>query len=484
MTGRRVLVLGGGLAGIAAALACADAGSRVTLIEAKPRLGGLTSSFRHGELVVDNGQHVFLRCCTSYLALLDRLGVRDQVALQRRLDVPVADAASGRTFHIRRNGLPAPLHLGSSLLRYRALTLRQRLRVMTAAAALARVDADDPATDQRSFGAWLADHGQDARMVEALWDLVGVATLNAPAAGASLALAATVFQLGLLQKAPAGDIGWSRVPLQQLHGDAAVAALSAGGAEVLLGAKAEGLSRRDGEWVVEVRDRSPLTADAVVLALPPTAVERLLPAGAVLASSGSRRAGQPLPLGWSSALGAVPIVNVHVVYDRRVLDEPFVAGLGSPVQWVFDRTDQAGVAAGQYVAVSLSAAEDYVDLPVARMREIFLPALERLLPRARGAAVIDFFVTRERAATFRPAPGNRTFRPGPRTTLPNVVVAGAWTDTGWPATMEGAVRSGRAAAEVLLEQPSATRATSATHRAMGDSPSVQASTLPAPEVVP
>jgi uncharacterized protein with NAD-binding domain and iron-sulfur cluster len=191
-----------------------------------------------------------------------------------------------------------------------------------------------------------------------------------------------------------------------------------------------------------------LVTDRIVCAVPPGPAERLLPAGAL-----------PLPEGWADRLGSTPIVNVHVVYDRRVLDTEidtgFAAGVDTPVQWVFDRTGQSGAAAvygprAQYLAVSLSAADDLVGLPAATLRERFLPALEALLPAARDATVLDSFVTREPHATFRGAPGQAALRPGPRTALPGLYVAGAWTDTGWPATMEGAVRSGVAAADALL----------------------------------
>ncbi len=451
----RTVVLGGGLAGITAALDCTDAGRRVTLLETKPRLGGLTTSFPHGDLIVDNGQHVFLRCCTSYRLLLERLGVGSAVTLQNRLDVPVLEPG-GKLARIRRRRLPAPLHLGSALLRYRPLTLGRRLRILPAALALRRVDPTAPAIDEQSFGDWLARHGQDQRTVAALWDLVGIATLNAPAAQTSLALAATVFQRGLLQQAAAGDIGWSLVPLDELHGKAAAAALGRAGATVRLRAKAERLSRRGGEWVVGLAGGESVPADEVVVALPPRAAERLLPPGAAHGAAGAE-----LSRGWSERLGAAPIVNVHVRYDRRVLDQPFVAGLGTPVQFVFDRTAQSGPPAGQrsgqYLAVSLSAADQWVDLPVARLREIFLPALADLLPAARNAEVRDFFVTREREATFRPSPGSRSSRPVAATGLPGLVLAGAHTDTGWPATMEGAVRSGSAASRVLLDGRAADR---------------------------
>jgi uncharacterized protein with NAD-binding domain and iron-sulfur cluster len=149
-------------------------------------------------------------------------------------------------------------------------------------------------------------------------------------------------------------------------------------------------------------------------------------------------------------LGTSPIVNLHVVYDRPVFEEPFAAGVRSPVQWMFDRTSGSGLESGQYLAISLSAADAELDMTVDDLRTRFLAALADLLPRARDAQVQSFFVTREHAATFRAAPGSRALRPGPRTAIPGLVLAGAWTDTGWPATMEGAVRSGHAAAQEAL----------------------------------
>jgi predicted NAD/FAD-dependent oxidoreductase len=196
-----------------------------------------------------------------------------------------------------------------------------------------------------------------------------------------------------------------------------------------------------GGWEVDVRDAAPVAVDGVVLAVPAPTAEELLPDGA-----------PALAQGWAARLGSAPIVNVHVVLDRQVLHEPFVAGVGTPVQWVFDRTGQSGLASGQYLAVSLSAAQAWIDRPSADVLGEILPALRALLPGMAGAEVRDAFVTRERAATFAPRPGTAADRPGPRTAVPGLVLAGAWTDTGWPATMEGAVRSGTAAAQALLSE--------------------------------
>lgn len=439
----RVVVVGGGLAGITAALDCTDAGASVTLLEAKPRLGGLTYSMRRGELEVDNGQHVFLRCCTAYRALLDRLGVADQTVLQERLDIPVLSTRDTRPARLRRVRLPAPWHLAPALLGYRLLSPSAKVRAARAVFALRNLRRTDPAADRRSFGDWLRAHGQDAAAIEALWDLIGTATLNARADGASLALAAMVFQVGLLEDAGAADIGWSQVPLGRLHGDAARARLAAVGVTVQTGTRVTDLDRVGADWLVRSRTAQ-YPADVVILAAPPAAAEALLPSGALTATGG-----------WSAQLGSAAIVNIHIVLRERVLTEPFVAVVGSPVQWVFDRTESAGLARGQYLALSVSAADEYIDLPVARLREVFLPELARVLPGLDRDQVVDFFVTRERAATFRPAPGQAGLRPGPRTAKTGLVLAGAWTDTGWPATMEGAVRSGHAAARCALDERAA-----------------------------
>ncbi|MFD7303612.1 hydroxysqualene dehydroxylase HpnE [Streptomyces pharetrae] len=439
--GREAVVVGGGLAGVTAALALADAGVRVTLLEGRPRLGGLAFSFRRGELTVDNGQHVYLRCCTAYRWFLDRIDGAALAPLQDRLDVPVLDLAKpeGRRLgRLRRDALPVPLHLGRSLATYPHLSLAERARVGRAALALKGLDLADPALDEQDFGSWLTAHGQSARAVEALWDLVGVATLNAVAGDSSLGLAAMVFKTGLLSEPGAADIGWARVPLGDLHDRLARRALDAAGVRTVLRSRVTSVSRNgDGRWSVHLPGEH-IGTDAVVLAVPQRETHDLLPEGALDAPERLLR------------IGTAPILNVHVVYDRKVLNTPFLTALGTPVQWVFDRTEASGLTDGQYLALSQSAAQDEIDAPVAELRARYLPELERLLPRTRDAEVRDFFVTRERTATFAPTPGVGRLRPGARTKAPGLCLAGAWTATGWPATMESAVRSGISAADAAL----------------------------------
>ena len=269
---REAVVVGGGLAGTAAALALADAGVRVTLLEGRPRLGGLAFSFQRGGLTVDNGQHVYLRCCTAYRWFLDRVDGAALAPVQDRLDVPVLDAGRGRLGRLRRNALPVPLHLGPSLARYPHLSLAEKAAVGRAALALRHLDPADPALDRQDFGSWLRRHGQSPRAVAALWDLVGVATLNAVADDASLALAAKVFRTGLLSDAGAADIGWAHVPLGELHHTRALTSLDKAGVRTVLRARVRGVTPggEGARWQVETGDET-LTADTVVLAVPPAA---------------------------------------------------------------------------------------------------------------------------------------------------------------------------------------------------------------------
>jgi predicted NAD/FAD-dependent oxidoreductase len=302
--------------------------------------------------------------------------------------------------------------------------------------------------DGQRFGPWLRRRGVDPRSAEALWGLLTVATLNVGIEDASLALAAKVVRTGLLETADGGDIGRLRVPQGAVHHTATLAALRRAGVDVHLRTAVRSVTRTvasdlavetPSAWTVSTDDCS-YPADAVVLAVPPDAAARLLPTGAAVRHEFAER------------LGSAPIVNVHLHYDRPVLPQPFVAVLGSPIQWVFDRTAASGATSGQSVAISLSAAQEWIDRPTAELRAVFSREMARLFLGARAARLRAAVVSRERTATFRQVAGSGAYRPGPASGLPGLALAGAWTDTGWPATMEGAVRSGYAAADHLLSQ--------------------------------
>src|SRR5947208_6104185 len=274
--GRRVAVVGGGLAGITAALDCADAGANVSLLEVRPRLGGAVYSFERDGLCLDNGQHVFLRCCVAYRALLGRLGSERRVHIQPRLEIPVLKPGEDPVV-LRRGSLPAPLHLAGALARYRPVSLPQRAGAARAALALARVGADADGGEEQTLGAWLAERGQSSATISALWDLIALPTLNLPASEASLALGAFVFRTGLLTRADAGDIGFHDRPLGETIGEPALHALAQAGVDVRLGWRVARLALAGARFEVHGGSQE-LDSDAVIVALPHPRAAALLEA--------------------------------------------------------------------------------------------------------------------------------------------------------------------------------------------------------------
>jgi squalene-associated FAD-dependent desaturase len=465
-----VVVVGGGLAGISAAIELAEAGLRVTLLEARPWLGGATCSFARRGLTIDNGQHAFIRGCEAYRDLLAKLGVLHSVAIQDRLYLPVLGAASEQAapsqLALRRSGLPAPLHLASALAGYRQLTVAERVKAAAAAVALPLAALGGRA-GRESLGDWLTKHGQDENARRTFWDVLSVAALGLPSAEADLGLAgaATRTVLGSRENA---DIGIPLVSLSRLHASPAVALLSHLGCRILLGVRAAGcqLSHRGG-YEIAVAPAPPggaagpvsgagrprlIHAAALVLAVPAWEAATLAPAelGADAAA-------------WAR-LQPSPVVSLHVLYASNVTSLPFAAVVDSPVRWVIDKTGPAGLHTGQYLAVSVPAADQLVDLPSSRLRAELLPELERLFPAAADAEVEDLFTTRERRAFIRQVPGSarlRASQPGMR----GLALAGAWTDTGWPDSMEGAVRSGLGAAWKVLRDVAGSGADAAAYQA-------------------
>ncbi|MDT4921570.1 MAG: hydroxysqualene dehydroxylase, partial [Pseudonocardiales bacterium] len=349
------VVVGGGLAGVSAALRLADLGRPVVLVEKRPRLGGAAFSFPRAGLWVDNGQHVFLRCCSAYRWFLDRIGATGDVMLQDALDIPVL-APDGRRARLRRTpGLPAPVHLTAALARYGVLSPLDRARAVRGALALRFLDPGDRRLDERTLGGFLRAHGQNDATIAALWGIVATATLNLDPDEASLALAAKVFRTGLLDSAPAGDVGYAAVPLGRLHDDAAAKALADAGVEVLTDAAVRSVTPAGPVQVETADGPRTIAAHAAVLALPHREAFRVTPSLAQTAAAPA------------AGLGASPILNVHVVYDRRVTELGFAAAVDSPVQWFFDRTDSSGLAAqrpgAQYLAVTVSAAAGLIDEP-------------------------------------------------------------------------------------------------------------------------
>jgi squalene-associated FAD-dependent desaturase len=422
----RAVVVGGGLAGLAAALELADGGHQVTVLEARPTLGGAVQTLpeREGDPdpPPDNGQHIALGCCTDYLAFLERVGSGDAYR-RERLSLPVI-AEDGRVAWIAAGPL--------GLLRYAHVSWRDRLAIARVAWRLRRLVPAE--LDGETFAALLRRLGQSQTAIDRFWDVFIRPALNLRAQEVSAALGVFTVQTALLGERRASDLVLPTRPLGAIHGEAAAAALAERGASVRTNARAADLA----EGAVVLADGERVEADAVVVALPPAESARLL--------------GEPDP-----GLEDSPIVSVHLLFDRPILEFELAALLGSPAHWVFDRgalTDHRP-GQGQYLTVVSSGAPELLEL---RGRALVDTMAAELTGRLGAAKLLWSRVSREPGATFAGRPGTAARRPGPETGRPCVVRAGAWTDTGWPATMESAVRSGRDAASLLVAASSQTPA--------------------------
>jgi squalene-associated FAD-dependent desaturase len=402
----RAVVVGGGLAGLSAALQLVDAGHDVTLLEARPTLGGKVQTLpeREGdpEPPPDNGQHIALGCFTDYLEFLERIGSGDKV---RRLPFELTV--------IDERGRAAKIGYGlGPLLRYRHLPVRDRLRIAVLLARLPRLEPSELET----FGEFLRRHGQTATAIDRFWDVFIRPGLNLRTDEVDAGAGLFTVRTALLGPRRNADLVLPTRPLGAMHGDAAGRVL---GERVRLGERVESLDDLD--------------ADAVVVATPPRESARLL--------------GEP-----ERSLEDSPIVSVHLWFDRKLLSTPLAALLDSDAHWVFDRGALTGHAPerGQYLTVVSSGVPELLEV---RGRELVERIAGQLTARLGAAELLWSRVSREPHATIALRPGVE--RPGVETGRPEVVRAGAWTDTGWPATMESAVRSGRAAAQHVLSIVSA-----------------------------
>ena len=416
----RVVVVGGGLAGCAAALELIGSGHDVTVLEARPTLGGAVQTLpaREGdpEPPPDNGQHIALGCFTDYLRFLEEIDEGGSLRRQR-LALPVVDE-SGRAAFIRPSL--------SAIVRYSHLPMGDRLRILRTLVRLRRVDASS--CDRQTFLAFLRSRmGESDAAVTRFWDVFIRPALNLGCADASATLGVMTVQTALLSGRHASDLVLPAAPLGEMHGQAARRKLEALGGRVQTNARVVHLI----PGAAVLADGERVSGDAFVVAVPPVESSRLLD--------------EPDP-----ELGRSPIVSVHLWFERRLLPFPLAALLDSPAHWVFDRgrlTDNEPER-GQYLTVVSSAVPDLMDV---RGRELVELMRDELTGRFGDARLLWSRVSREPAATFAGTPGTASRRPGPRTARFNVARAGAWTDTGWPATMESAVRSGRAAAQLLSD---------------------------------
>ncbi len=454
-----IAVIGGGLAGLSAALDLTDAGREVVLFERRPYVGGKAYSFQdpNHDVVLDNGQHITMRCCTAFQSFLERIGCADIVRYQDDLAVAVIDPDSEghRVSVIAGGGLrglgrlgrqlfPAPLHMFPSLVTYEHLSVGEKARLALAIEPIRRMsEFERMALDRQSFADWLREHRQTERAIDRFWDLIVLPTCNDRSKDVSATQAIQVFQEGFSRDARAADIGVFVRGLGEVA-ETAYRRLGERGCRMELNTTVRGIvaSEAEARTVHYGRDGS-LDVSAVVLALPPKHAFEMIPAG--------WRRREPF---WRLAQHEVsPIVNVHMQWDRPVMRRDFVAVLDPDAQFIFHRSQIHGwPTPPHWISVSLSGAHELVELPQDAIVERVERAVRRALRRTAGAKLLASRVVKEAEATFRPKPGMNAHRLRPRTSIRNLVLAGAWTATGWPATMESAVRSGRAAAEALLEE--------------------------------
>jgi squalene-associated FAD-dependent desaturase len=430
----RVLVIGGGLAGLAAATALAPRGFHVTLLESRNRLGGRAGSFTDtatGQLI-DACQHVSMGCCTNMAHFCRTVGIDHFLKPQPFLYFMTPDR---RVSRFRAGHGPAPLHLAGSFFGAHFLSPTEKLRIGWGLARLRASAEDDP-----PFHDWLARHGQTPQTVERFWGLVLTSALNETPERVGLRYARKVFVDGFLRHRRGFEVELPSVPLGRLYGEQLQAWFERHQVPVRFNAAVRAVQIKDGRVRgVELRNGDVLDADWYVAAVPFDRLSDLLPADVVEAHDCFHNL---------QRLEVSPITSVHLWYDRPVMRLPHVVLVGCLGQWVFNR-GATGVGE-HYIQVVVSAARQFRGLGHDEVQRRLVAELARLFPAASPDALLRARVVTEHAATFSAVPGVDRWRPGQACPVPNLFLAGDWTATGWPATMEGAVRSGYLAAEALL----------------------------------
>jgi len=449
-----VAIAGGGLAGLAAGCALAEAGFRVTLFERRPYLGGRASSYQHpgtGE-IVDNCQHVLLGCCTNLLDFYGRAGVQDKIRWYEKLTFL---EPGGRASVIGPSPLPAPLHTAPAFIRADCLTFRDKVAIGRAMAMLAPSTPEDRG---ETFLDWLKRHGQTRPAIERFWKTILVSALNEDLDQVSVPYGAQVVRESFLKSAAAGRMGIPTVPLTDLYSTAGDY-LRARGGEIQFRASVE--SFQTVPFAVNVTTNGQIQKfDYLVLAVPFDGLGRILP---------DTPAAAPL----AAALGqfsSSPITGIHLWFDRQITDLDHAVLLDRTIQWMFHksriieaRVDESRSAEsrenanGSYIELVVSCSRSLVDKSKAEIVELAVREAQEFFRDAPDAQLLKSTVIKEVHATYSPRPGMDQYRPKPDTAWPRVFLAGDWTATGWPATMEGAVRSGYLAAEAVARFASGKR---------------------------
>jgi squalene-associated FAD-dependent desaturase len=447
---KSVIVIGGGLAGLAAGVALAESGWRVRLFEQRPFLGGRATSYvlPDGEHV-DNCQHVTLGCCSNLDDFYRRIGAAGKIKFFDRL---LFLDPQGRKGEMQAGFLPAPFHLTGSFASFAPLTLLDKLSIARAMLAILRTQGQ-PADLQENGGIsmleWLRRRSQTKRAIERFWRVVLVSALDEELDRTDARFGVDVFWKAFLSSSTGYRMGVPAVPLANLY-DGCKSEIERRGGEVTLRAPVRGLKIESGELAgIRFDEGREESADAYVFAVPHTALAELLPE--------SLKQTDP-SLSNLDNIKVAPITGVHFWFDRPVMNEPFLTLLDTTTQWIFNKTAlYAGpsgtgktMAGAQYLQLVISASYDLLQKSRQEIVDLCLAEVHQALPAARKAELVKATVIKEAAATFSPEPGVDRYRPKQQTAIPRLFLAGDWTATGWPATMEGAVRSGYLAAEAVL----------------------------------
>jgi squalene-associated FAD-dependent desaturase len=441
---KSVVIIGGGVAGIAAAVALSEAGFRVQLFEKRPLLGGRASSFldKATGARIDECQHGTMRCCTNLADLLTRLGVHDQI---QYFDAIEFLDRNGKRSAIRGSSLPAPLHTSFSFLTFKSLNLRDKVGIARAMLAMLHTKPN-PKQDDLDVAAWFRRMGQTEQAVKRFWRPVLVSACNDELERISCLHAFKIFRDGFLLHPEAFRFGVPRVPLATLYTEPTLAYLQQRGGCIRTKTivdeihfernRVTGVSLMDGERIEADYYVSALQFDLLLKLLPPTVTE-----------------GVPY---WENLrkLELAPLCGIHLWFDRPIDCPPALAILDRDTEWIFNKTQNFGLPANEetYLSVVISASRRFAETPKEELLAHILEEVRECLPDARQANLLRSHVVRWPKATFSPLPGVETLRPDQRSPIENLYVAGEWTQTGWPSTMESAARSGYRAAEYLLER--------------------------------
>lgn len=438
MTETDVVIIGGGFAGLSCATALAERGARVTVLEKKPHLGGRAYSFHdpRANETVDNGQHLFMACYRETLRFLDRVGTRDRIRFSENARVAYADAGGRRTL-LDCPAWPAPINLAAGVARLGGLSWGDRFGLWRLCAWFRRNGAGPlpGVLDRLTVREWLDGLGQSRRLQERLFDPIAIGALNELPERASALGLAQVLREVFFGDPGASRLGVATVGLSELYVEQARAYIEARGGRVVTGTRAVAVSSEGGARV-ETERTGRFHAEAVVSALPPNALASLeLPSG--------------VRGGWDR-LAFAPIVGINLWLDRPIFEGPLIGLLGTELHWAFNKNELWGERGdGQYLSLVISGAHAHVGKSPAELFELATLELARCLPGFAEARVLRWTVVKEPQATISPVPGSDALRPGFVTPSPRFFLAGDWTQTGLPATIESACASGHACAALI-----------------------------------